>query len=355
MSHSSFSRRQFCFLSAASLSASAVALESSWQQASAQGEVVVNGSGASFIAPAIQRWASEYNALNPNIRINYQSKGSSGGRRDLIDNVVDFACSDTAMNDEEAAQVADGVIILPLTAGTVVVAYNLPGNPEGVRLSRQVLSEIFLGEIFFWDDQKIQALNPSIQLPNLPVTVVYRSDGSGTTATFTASLVEFSTRWGDEVGRGSSVNWPIGTGARGNEGVAQQVSQIPGALGYMELNFAIANNLPQAALENNARRFVRPSEESSIVALSNFEFPDDLTRLRAFDGDPVGDGSYPIVTYSYGLAKARYSNAEVGQAIKDFFLWSIKDGQTFSRELGYIALPEPVVSKVEEAINLIQA
>lgn len=354
MPNSSFSRRQFFFLSAASLSAGTVALGSSWQRASAQGEVVINGSGASFIAPAVQRWASEYNALNPNIRINYQSKGSSGGRRDLIDGVVDFACSDTAINDEEAAQVQDGVIILPLVAGTVVVAYNLPDGPEGIRLSRQVLSEIFLGDIVFWDDEKIQALNPNTELPNLPITVVYRSDGSGTTATFTASMVEFSQRWADEVGRGSSVDWPTGTGARGNEGVAQQVTQIPGALGYMELTFAEVNNLPTARLENNARRFVAPSLETSQAALANFQFPDDLTRLRAFDGDPAGDDSYPIVTYSYGLPKARYTNAAVGQGLKDFFRWCIYDGQAFSAELGYIALPDSVVARVEEAINLIE-
>jgi phosphate transport system substrate-binding protein len=350
MPNSSFSRRQFCVLSAASLSAGAVALESSWQQASAQGEVIINGSGASFIAPAVQRWASEYNTLNPNVRINYQSKGSSGGRRDLIDNVVDFACSDNAMSDDEISRVSAGVVMLPLTAGTVVLAYNLPGIPTGLRLSRQVLGDIYLGKLFFWNEQPIQALNPSVQLPNLPITVVYRSDGSGTTATFTRSMAAFSAEWASRVGDGSSVDWPAGTGARGNEGVTQQITQIPGAIGYIELNFALANNLPTAALENNARRFVPPTDEASIAALANINLPDNL---RAFDGDPPGDGSYPIVTYSYGLAKARYQNAALGNAIKEFFQWCIRDGQPYSVELGYVSLPEPVVARVSQAIDSI--
>ncbi len=350
MPNSSFSRRQFCFLSAASLSAGAVALESSWQKASAQGEVIINGSGATFIAPAIQRWASEYNALNPSVRINYQSKGSSGGRRDLIDNVVDFACSDNAMSDEEISRVAAGVIMLPLTAGTVVMAYNLPGIPSGIRLSRQVLTDIYLGKIFFWNEDAIQALNPSVQMPNLPITVVYRSDGSGTTATFTRSMAAFSTEWDSQVGDGSSVDWPAGTGARGNEGVTQQISQIPGALGYIELSYAKLNNLPTAALENNARRFVTPSDEASIAALANIELPDNL---RAFDGDPPGDESYPIVTYSYGLSKARYEDAALGNAIKEFFQWCIRDGQPFSVELGYVSLPETVAARVSQAIDSI--
>lgn len=344
------SRREFCRLGAASVAAGAVAADALIERALAQGSVVINGSGASFIAPAVQRWAAEYNALNPNVRINYQSKGSSGGRRDLIDGVVDFAGSDNAMSDDEISRVAAGVVMLPITAGSVVIAYNLPGSPLGIRLSRQVLTEIFLGEIFSWNDPKITSLNAGVELPNLPITVVYRSDGSGTTATFTRSMAAFSDRWRSQVGEGSSVNWPAGTGARGNEGVTQQILQIPGALGYIEFNFAEANNLPMAALENKARRFVRPAAEASISALANITLPDNL---RAFDGDPAGDASYPIVTYSYLLSKGRYDNPALSQAIKDFFQWCATDGQPFAVELGYVALPADVAARVTQAITTI--
>ena len=312
--------------------------------------VSLTGAGASFPAPLYQRWFSEYNKTNPNVQVSYQSVGSGAGVEQFTQGTVDFGASDVAMKDEEIAKVQKGVVLLPVTAGSIVLAYNVPDVTE-LKLSRQVYVDIILGKITKWNDPAMTNLNPDVTLPDLPITVVYRADGSGTTGVFTKHLSEVSTEWKEKVGEGKSVEWPVGVGAKGNEGVTAQILQTEGAIGYIEFGYAKQQNIPTASLENKAGSYIKPSAESASKALAAVTLPENL---RAFLPDPEGADSYPIVSYTWILAYQQYDDPSKLQAFQEVVTWVLNDGQSFSEELGYIPLPDNVVDKVEEALATIK-
>ena len=313
--------------------------------------VSLTGAGASFPAPLYQRWFSEYNKQNPNVKVSYQSVGSGAGVEQFTQGTVDFGASDVAMTDEEIAQVERGVAMLPMTAGSIVLAYNLPGVDE-LKLSRQVYTDILLGKITKWNDRAIADLNPDAQLPDSNITVVHRSDGSGTTGVFTKHLSAISPEWKEKVGEGKTVEWPKGVGAKGNEGVTAQILQTDGSVGYIEYGYAKQQDISTAALENKAGQYVAPSSESASNALSAATLPENL---RAFVTDPEGENSYPIVTYTWLLAYENYDNPNKLQGLKDVANWSLTDGQDYAEELGYIPLPDNVVEKVQAKLDTIKA
>jgi phosphate transport system substrate-binding protein len=322
-------------------------------------KVSLIGAGASFPAPLYERWLSDYNQQNPNVKINYQAIGSSAGVQQLIEGTVDFAASDVGIANEQAAKIKRGVITLPLTAGSIVLAYNLTGvtqspqvnTPMVLKLSRQVYTDIFLGKITNWNNSKIAVINPGINLPNLPIQVIHRTDGSGTTGVLTQHLSTISPQWKSKVGAGKSVNWPIGIGARGNEGITALVQQTPGAIGYVEYAYATQNKLPVATLENKSGNYITPSPESAARTLEAVKLPAD--NLIAFITDPTDAQSYPIVTYTWLLTYRQYQNPIKAQALKNFVNWALIEGQKSSLELGYIPLSKKVVIQAQSAAKKI--
>jgi len=316
----------------------------------AAGPVTLQGSGASFPAPLYSRWFREFGDKHPDIRVNYQSTGSGAGIKAFIAGQTDFGASDAAMTDDEIKQAKDNVILLPMTAGNIVLAYNLEGVTD-LKLSRDAYAGIFLGQIKKWDDAKIAASNPGVKLPKLDISVVHRSDGSGTTFVFTQHLAAISEKWKAGPGVGKSVEWPAGVGGAKNDGVAAQIHQTPGAIGYIEYAFAASTKQPSALLENKAGKFVAPSLKSSATALAAVELPADM---RAWVTDPAGDESYPIVTYTWILAKKKYDDKAKSAALKSMLKWSLTDGQKLSEGLYYVALPEPVATKVLAAVDTIE-
>ena len=306
----------------------------------------LSGAGASFPAPLYQRWAVEYNKLHPNVQTNYQSVGSGAGVKQFTQGTVDFAASDAAMSDEEIEKVKQGVIMIPATAGSIVIAYNLP-EVKDLKLSRDAYVGIFLGKITKWNDPAIAKDNPDVKLPDLPINVAFRSDGSGTTFVFTKHLSAISPDFADEVGTDKSVTWPAGAGGKGNEGVTALVKQTPGTIGYVEYGYAVNNGLSMASLQNKAGKFVKPTDESGAATLSHVEFPENL---RIWPEDPAGDDDYPIATFTWLLLYKKYSDAAKLKALKEFITYGLTDGQKFSSELGYIPLPAAVVEKSKAAL-----
>ncbi len=313
--------------------------------------ISLTGAGASFPAPLYQRWFSEYNKENPNIQVTYQSVGSGAGVEQFTQKTVDFGASDVAMKDEEIAAIDRGVVLLPMTAGSIVLAYNLP-DVEGLQLSRQVYVDILLGKITKWNNPAIKQINPNLNLPNSEITVVYRSDGSGTTGVFTQHLSAISSEWEQKVGSGKTVEWPTGIGAKGNEGVTAQILQTEGSIGYIEYGYAKQQNIPAAVLQNKAGNYIAPSSESASKALGAVTLPENL---RAFITDPEGADSYPIVSYTWILAYKNYDDPAKLEAFKEVINWSLTEGQAYAEELGYIPLPDNVVDKVESALSTIEA
>lgn len=315
----------------------------------AGGGVTLNGAGASFPAPLYQRWFAEYNKENPETRISYQSVGSGAGVKQFIAGTIDFGASDTGMSAEEISKVERGVLLVPATAGSVVLAYNLP-DVKGVRLSREVYPDILLGKITNWNDPRIAKDNPDLKLPDQPITVIYRSDGSGTTAVLTKHLSAISPAWKSGPGEGKSVSWPTGTGAKGNEGVTASIQQTPGAIGYTEYGYARENNIPFAVLENQAGQFVEANAETASAALEAVELP---ANFLAFAPDPPGENSYPIVTYTWILAYQKYDDPNKAQAVENMLKWGLTEGQKYSDELGYVPLPQKVIDQVQPAVDQI--
>ncbi|MFS8118701.1 MAG: phosphate ABC transporter substrate-binding protein PstS [Microcoleus sp.] len=312
-------------------------------------DVAITAAGASFPAPLYQRWFQDFNKINPKVQINYQSVGSGAGVEQFTKGTVDFGASDTGMKDDEIAKVpADkGVILLPMTAGSIVIGYNLPEVPE-LKLPRDVYTEIFQGKITKWNDAKIAAANPGAKLPDENITVVHRSDGSGTTAVFTKHLSAISPDWKAAVGDGKTIQWPVGVGAKGNEGVTSQLLQTAGSIGYIEYGYAKNNNVKFASLQNKAGTFVVPSDESASAALATVPLPEDL---RAFIEDPEGATSYPIVTYTWMLVPKKVADPNKAKAIEAMVEYGLNEGQKVSSELGYVPLPQSVKEKVALAAD----
>ena len=305
--------------------------------------VSLSGAGASFPAPLYQKWFIDLNKQASNLQVSYQSVGSGAGVKQFTATTVDFGASDVAMDDEEISKVEAGTLLLPMTAGSVVLAYNLPGVESGLKLSRQVYVDILLGKIKNWNDDAIKAANPDVDLPDQAIQVVYRSDGSGTTGVFTKHLSAISSDWKDSVGEGKSVAWPTGVGAKGNEGVTAQVLQSPGAIGYIEYGYAKQNDIPVASLENKSGQFIVPTDESAAATLSAVTLPENL---RAFITDPEGEASYPIVTYTWMLAYKEYDDPLKAKAVEAMVEYGLTEGQKSATQLGYIPLPANVVEKV---------
>jgi phosphate transport system substrate-binding protein len=319
------------------------------------GEAVrLKGSGASFPFPLYGLWFKEYGKANRNVIIDYQAKGSGAGVRDFINKTVDFAASDAAMTDAEMQEVDAGVQLLPMTAGTIVLSYNLPGGPKELKLSREAYTKIFLGQVTKWNDPLIAEANADAKLPEMGITVVRRADSSGTTFVFTQHLSAISAAWKQGPGAGTTVNWPSSDkfiASPKNDGVAATIKQTPGAIGYIEYGFAELGKLPMASLENQAGKFVKPSLESGQAALAGVEFPADL---RAWLPDPAGEAAYPIVTYTWMLFYKKYDDPKKAETIRQVVQYCLNDGQRLSGKMGYIPLPANIVQVVSNAANNIQ-
>jgi phosphate transport system substrate-binding protein len=314
----------------------------------------LTGSGASFPFPLYATWFKQYNKIHPEVLIDYQAKGSGAGIKDFINHTVDFAASDAAISDEDAAKVKEGVQLLPMTAGTIVLAYNVPGAPNGLKLSREAYSEIFLGKITKWSDKKIAAHNPDVKLPDLDITVVRRADSSGTTYVYTQHLSAISEAWKNGPGFGTTVTWPSSdkiVAAPKNDGVTATIKQTPGAIGYVEYTFAHLAKVNTAALENKTGKFVQANDETGAAALANAKIPADM---KVWLPDPEGETSYPIATYTWLLCYKKYEDPKKAEALKKVIDWCLTEGQKMSGKLGYIPLPENVVKVVKEAAQNIK-
>lgn len=310
----------------------------------------LSGAGATFPAPLYQRWGVEYHAKHPGVQVNYQSVGSGAGVKNFIQGVVDFGASDAAMTDSEMAKAPRGAVLIPATAGSVVLAYNLPGV-DNLKLSREALAGIFLGTVKNWNDPLIAKSNAGVDLPDQAVNVAYRSDGSGTTFIFTQHLSAISPEFDDQVGADKSVTFPVGVGGKGNEGVTALIKQMPGCIGYVEYGYAKNNGLSAAAIENKSGNFIAPSPESGASTLASVEMP---ANLRVWPVDPAGSQDYPIVSFSWLLLYTNYGDAGKLSALKDFVTYGLTEGQGFADELGYIPLPAPVVEKAKAALASIK-
>jgi phosphate transport system substrate-binding protein len=310
----------------------------------------LSGAGATFPAPLYQRWAVEYNKSHPEVQVNYQSVGSGAGVKQFVQGTVDFGASDAAMSDEEISKVKQGVVMVPATAGSIVIAYNLPGVAD-LKLSREAYAGIFLGKITKWNDPAIAKDNPGVTLPETAINVAYRSDGSGTTFVFTKHLAAISSGFADEVGSDKSVTWPVGAGGKGNEGVTSLIKQTQGTVGYVEYGYAVNNGLSVASLQNKSGNFVKPTAASGSSTLAHVTFPENL---RVWPEDPAGADDYPIATFTWLLLYKKYSAPEKMKALRDFITYSLTDGQKLSEELGYVPLPANVVEKSKAALATVE-
>jgi len=314
----------------------------------------LQGAGATFPYPLYSKWVAEYQKANPKVRINYQSIGSGGGIRQIIEKTVDFGASDAPMTDAELAKAPGQLVHIPTTLGAVVLAYNLADVKSGLKLTPDVVAGIFLGDIKTWDDPKIAKDNPDLKLPKDPITVATRSDGSGTTAVFTDYLSKISPAWKEKVGAGKSVKFPVGLGAKGNEGVAGQVKTTPGTIGYIELAYAKQTGATYAFVQNAAGKFVEPSLAgiSAAAAGVSKEMPDDF---RVSIANAPGDASYPIASFTYILVYADAADAAKAKAVAGFLWWAIHDGQKLASDLFYAPLPPEVVAKEEAKLKTLTA
>ena len=318
---------------------------------SASAQTKLNGAGATFPAPLYQRWIAEFTKANPNVQINYQAVGSGTGITNFTQGIVNFAGSDAAMTDEQIAKVKQGVVLIPATAGSIVLAYNLPGV-ESLKLSREAYSGIFVGKITKWNDPTIAKANEGVKLPDTAITVCERSDGSGTTFVFTKHLCAISPDFKTQVGEGTTVTWPTGVAGKGNDGVTALIKQTPGAIGYVEYGYAKNNKLTFAQLQNKSGAFVAATAESGAATLNSTQFPSEI--LRAWPSDPDAKDAYPISTFTWLLLYKKYDNKEILDVLKKFVTYGLSEGQKFADEHGYIPLPKEVAAKSEAALKSVE-
>jgi phosphate transport system substrate-binding protein len=328
-------------------------------KAYAQGQITINGAGATFPFPLIDTWRVDYKNIKPNVNINYQSIGSGGGVKQFIEKTVDFGATDAPLTASEV-QRAPGAVHIPETIGSVVAAYNILSMPNmGLKLTGPVLADIFLGKITKWNDPKIQSLNPGVSLPGEDIIVVHRSDGSGTTYVWTDYLSNISAAWKEQIGRGKSVQWPTGIGGPGNEGVANAINGSPNTIGYVELAYALTSQMPYAYLQNQAGKFVEPTLESTraAVAATAPTLPKgDASWEHVSVVNAPGAGSYPVASFSYLiLFKELSTNPSIDQAkakgLVDFMSWAITDGQQSADDLSYVPLPAEVVKLNQKTLK----
>jgi len=309
--------------------------------------VKLQGAGASFPAPLYLKWFKTYSSAHPNIQVDYQSVGSGSGVKSFMDKTVDFAASDAAMKPEDMAKVEGGVQLLPMTAGSIVLAYNLKDVPN-LRLPREAYAGIFDGKVTKWSDPLIAKANPGVKLPDLPINVIVRADSSGTTFVFTKHLAAISPEFQKAIGVNNMPNWPVGTRSKGNEGVTASILTTPGSIGYIEYGYAHSQNLPTATLENKSGNYVAASTASAEAALASAQMPTDLV---AWVSDPEGQDAYPIVTFTWMILYKKYDNKDKLDALKGLVTYGLTDGQKESESLGYVPLPPPVVAQVKAAAD----
>jgi phosphate transport system substrate-binding protein len=320
----------------------------------AQERLRLTGSGASFPFPIYSAWFKAFSGKHKTVTVDYQAKGSGAGIQDFMNRTVDFAASDAAMTDAEMAKVPGGVQLLPMTAGEIVLGYNLPGNPKGLKLPRDVYVGIFLGKITRWSDPKLKAANPGLSLPDTDITVVRRADASGTTFVFTQHLSAISDEWKKGPGTGTTVSWPKSdkfVASPKNDGVTATIKQTPGSIGYLEYAFAKFAKLEIAQVQNKAGQYVSPGGEGGPAALAGVQLPADL---RAWVSDPDGAKSYPIATYTWMLFYKENKDPKKAAAIRELVAFCLSDGQKMSSQMGYIPLPDTVVAAVRKASASIQ-
>jgi phosphate transport system substrate-binding protein len=311
----------------------------------------LNGAGATFPYPMYSKWFSEYNKLHPDVQINYQSIGSGGGIRQVLASTVDFGASDGPMTDEQLKEAKTKILHIPTVLGADVPAYNVPGISGEVKFTPEALAGIFLGKIQKWNDPAITQANPGVKFPDKPIVVVHRSDGSGTTYIFTDYLSKVSKEWESAVGKGTSVKWPVGLGGKGNEGVAGQIRQLEGSIGYIELIYAVENKITYGSVKNAAGNFVKASLEGvTEAAASSPSMPADF---RVSITNAPGKTAYPISSFTWLLIPEQAQDPKKGKIIADFLEWMVTSGQKMTGQLSYAPLPANVVEKVKAAIKQI--
>jgi phosphate transport system substrate-binding protein len=315
--------------------------------------VQINAGGATFPYPMYSKWFNEYNKMHPNIQINYQSQGSGFGKAQLAARAIDFGASDGPMTDDELSKAGFKILHFPTVMGADVPSYNIPGVTGTLKFTQKALAGIFLGTITKWNDPELTKVNPGVKLPSDDIIVVHRSDASGTTYIWTDFLSKISNDWKTKVGTGTSVNWPVGLGGKGNEGVMGTVKQTPDSIGYVELIYAIQNHEPYGDVQNADGVFVKASLEgvSAAAAGAAANMPDDF---RVSITNAPGKTSYPVSSFTWLLIPAQIQDANKREAIKAFLKWMLADGQKDCEALSYAKLPAPVIAKETKAISLIQ-
>ena len=315
-------------------------------------QTTLNGAGATFPYPMYSKWFNEYHNAHPDIQINYQSIGSGGGIRQVLAGTVDFGASDGPMSDEQLSQAKVKILHVPTVLGAVVPAYNVPGVSGEVNFTPEVLSGIFLGKITNWNDKAIASANKDVKFPDQPIIVVHRSDGSGTTYIFTDYLSKISSDWANGPGKGTSIKWPVGLGGKGNEGVAGTVRQMAGAIGYVELIYAVQNKIPYGSVKNTSGAFVKASLDSVTAAAASVKtMPADF---RVSITNAPGKEAYPIASFTWLLIPAQSKDAAKGKIIADFLNWMVDDGQKMTAALTYAPLPGNVAEKVKAEIKQVR-
>ena len=317
----------------------------------ALGATTLNGAGATFPYPIYSKWFSEYNKIHPDVQINYQSIGSGGGINQLKAGTVDFGASDMPLDDTKAKQIPVPFVQLPTVLGSVVPSYNIPGVTAELKFTPQVLAGIYLGKITKWNDTAIASANPGVKLPDMGIMVIYRSDGSGTTFVWTDYLSKVSADWKAKVGSNTSVSWPVGYGGKGNEGVSGLVRQNAGALGYVELIYALQNKIPFGLVQNAAGNFVKASLQSTTAAAAAAKFTADDFRVSITNAP--GKEAYPIASFTYLLVPTQWKDAGKGKIMVDFLHWMLSDGQKMVEPLDYAPLPKTLVEMEQGTVQKI--
>jgi phosphate transport system substrate-binding protein len=316
------------------------------------GQTTLSGAGATFPYPMYSKWFSEYSKSHSGVEINYQSIGSGGGIRQVTAGTVDFGASDMPMTDKQLQESKTKILNLPTVLGADVPAYNIPGVTGEVKFTPEVLAGIFMGKISKWNDKAITSVNPGVNFPDKDIIVVHRSDGSGTTFIWTDYLSKVSPEWKSQVGSDTSVKWPVGLGNKGNEGVSGLIRQMSGSIGYVELIYAVQNNIPYGSVRNSAGNFVKASLESvSAAAASAPKMPPDF---RVSITNAPGKDAYPIASFTWLLIPVPSKDAAKGKILNDFLNWMVTDGQKMTAALSYAPLPDNVVAKEKEAIKQVR-
>ena len=316
------------------------------------GQTTLNGAGATFPAPMYSKWFSEYHKAHSDVQVNYQPIGSGGGIRQVTSGTVDFGASDMPMTDKQLQDSKVKILNVPTVLGAVVPAYNIPGVSGEVRFTPEALAGIFLGKISKWNDKALVSANPGVNFPDKDIIVVHRSDGSGTSFIFTDYLSKVSPDWKNQVGADTSVKWPIGMGGKGSEGVSGLIRQFSGSIGYVELIYAVQNNIPYGSVRNSTGAFVKASLDGvTAAAASAPKMPADF---RVSITNAPGKDAYPISSFTWLLIPAQSKDAAKGKILADFLNWMVTDGQKMTSALSYASLPDNVVAKVKEAIKQVK-